>query len=205
MTHLLYLSPNQQQENQWQKILEHVYNHLSDIASNDESLKSRILLPKLLVKNFDDEQIWQQIELLNDVLIDNVQSEINKKLSEKTPSPQKSETACEDAIDDEAPDSDKPENSGDELEVDDDIDGPEEMGHDEEKPDFDLADMDKFCEEVEREPDDEASNSEDEIEADIFGEAMEAEESEDDDKIESKLETELKKVSYSCRYLSSSV
>jgi len=188
---LLYLSPNQHQEKKWQLILENVYNHLSDIASNEESLKSRILLPKLLVKNFDDEQIWQQIELLNDVLVDNVQSEINKKLSEKAPSPEKAETPTDDT-EVEAPDPERPDISDDEKDEDLNIEAQSKAGDDEGKPSFDLADMDKFCEEVERQPDDEADDSGDEMEADIFGEGIE--EDEHDDKIESKLEMELKKV-----------
>lgn len=186
---LLYgLSPNLQQKEQWQHILENMYNHLSEIASNDESLKSRILLPKLLVKNFDEEQIWQQLELLNSVLVENVQSEINKKLSEKTPSPEKAEPPPAD----DAPDSEEPDNSEDEMDEDLDTEAQVKSGDGKTAPKFDLADMDKFCEEVEQEPDEEADESGEEMEADIFGEGDD--EDDEDDKIESKLEMELKKI-----------
>lgn len=174
---LVYLSPSQSQKQKWQQILECVYNHLSDIASHEESLKSRILLPKLLVENFDEEQIWQQVELLNNVLVDNVQSEINKKLSEKMATPQLEPTSNKLVT----PDQDEDEDL--EIEPLDDIDEDAEG-----TPGFDLADMDKFCEDVEREPDEDVEDSEDEMKADIFGDSVE------DEKIQSKLEMELSKV-----------
>ena len=183
---LLYLSANQKQRQEWMQILECLYNHLSDVAAHEPVLKAKILLPKLLVQNFDEEQIWQQVELLNNVLVDNVQSEINKKLTEKIASPQKAaspDTPIEPSTFNE-PMSSEEENEDLDIELEDKI-------CEEGEPGFDLADMDKFCEEVEREQDQEADGSEDE--ADIFGDSMG--DNTDDEKIESKLEMELRKVS----------
>ena len=197
---LLYLSANQNQRQEWVQILECLYNHLSDVAAHEPVLKARILLPKLLVQNFDEEQIWQQVELLNNVLVDNVQSEINKKLTEKVASPQRAaspDTPIEPSTFNE-PMSSEEENEDLNIELE---DKRCEVG--EGKPGFDLTDMDKFCEEVEREHDQDADGSEDE--ADIFGDSMG--DNTDDEKMESKLEMELRKVSLKnyCTHLSSTV
>lgn len=187
---LLYLQPNQEQQNEWKTMIRDIYNHLSLISCHDSSLKQKILIPELLVDNFDEEQIWQQVELLNEVLVNNVQAEIDKKLSEKTPSPEKNnDNELDDIEEEEEQEEHELEESAEEDINEEDIPA--------NKPKFDLADMDKFCEEVEKEPEEGAEGSEEEEDApDIFGDLGEDEDNEDDDVQESKLEQQLKKVKY---------
>jgi len=191
-----YLTENETQHQKWQTILEDVYNHLSLISSNDSKLKQKILLPQLLVKNFDDEQIWQQIELLNSVIIGHVGDEINKKLTQKSSIVTKPAAAKPDEPENEASNDSVLEDEEDIMEEDiGDEEGAPSKPSKSKAPVFNLKDMDKFCEELEKE-DDEVADSDKESEADIFGldDNAEEDEEEDEEEEESKLEKELKKV-----------
>ena len=200
---LSYLTANSTQKNEWQSICEDVYNHLSLIACNDKHIKQKILLPKLLVNNFDDEQIWQQIELINKVLMKDIKSEIDKKLVEKVPSEVITSKKQKKLVEAEYEDTkiDDQQDDEDNLDDEDELENESEVEEDEpskslaevsDKPKFDLADMDKFCEEIEKNDGDVKSESDGELETNIFG--NDDDDNDEEDEIESRLEKELKKV-----------
>ena len=196
---LSYLTADEIQKTEWLSILENIYNHLSLIVCKDTSMKQKILLPKLLVSNFDDEQIWQQIELINSVLSKNILSEIDKKLMGKTPEPEPNSS-----LEKKSKHTKKEFNKSDDKQQDANIDTESDIEKESEsfddaisndKPKFDLADMDKFCEEIEKHDESNNSESGEELEDDIFGNDGDDDgEPEEENMVESRLEKELKKV-----------
>eukprot|EP00116_Pleurobrachia_bachei_P009247 sb/3469509/ len=195
-----YLSAPTSQASRWKDQLSQLYDHIVSVSSSDAALRKQILLPKLLVGSFDDEQIWQQIELINGVLVRNIEGEIEKRLvmAEEVTAPVPPVPEEEDQSD----------NEGDGIEGEEDIDDGEEGEEgeddieegDEDQKAMNLGDMDKFCEAMEKDAfndDKEEDDSEEDEEmegANIFldnaGEGDEGDLSEE----ESKLEKELKKV-----------
>lgn len=196
---LSYLTADEIQKTEWLSILENIYNHLSLIVCKDTSMKQKILLPKLLVSNFDDEQIWQQIELINSVLSKNILSEIDKKLMGKTPEPEPNSS-----LEKKSKHTKKEFNKSDDKQKDENIDTESDIEKESEsfddaisndKPKFDLADMDKFCEEIEKHDESNNSESGEELEDDIFGNDGDDDgEPEEENMVESRLEKELKKI-----------
>ena len=66
--------------NKFTKTLKSVY----DTAKSTESSSGTTTLPELIVKDFDEEQIWQQLELQNDYKFSNFVTDIAKLLTHKT-------------------------------------------------------------------------------------------------------------------------
>ena len=66
--------------NKFTKTLKSVY----DTAKSTESSSGTTTLPELIVKDFDEEQIWQQLELQNDYKFSNFVTDIAKLLTQKT-------------------------------------------------------------------------------------------------------------------------
>ena len=197
---LSYLSFENKNHGNWRSILRDIYNHLVVMASNNLTIKKKILLPTLYTDNFDDEQIWQQIELINDILAGDIDSEISKKLVEKSENDKKQvveldETLLENGDDtkddsfmEEAADiTEELSEYGDELVTETSTENQEPLS-------FNESDMLKFCEEMEKEKPDGSDDEEDVDDVvDIFGEGNDKADNCIDEE-ESRLEKELRKV-----------
>ena len=79
------------------EILRRLTKQLYDLTKSSEGILNIDALPELIIDNFDDEQVWQEIELQNDPCLSRIVDNIaklttNKKLSFK-PKPKKCPTA----------------------------------------------------------------------------------------------------------------
>ncbi|CAH1117170.1 unnamed protein product [Phaedon cochleariae] len=76
----LFLDCDVSLQNRVKTNLKHVYDFLK---SEEVGVRSTDALPELLIRNFDDEQIWQELELQNDQLLTTSLKNVSKLLVNK--------------------------------------------------------------------------------------------------------------------------
>lgn len=204
---LSYLTDNPAQKLTWVNNIKTTYDHLVDVASYNSKIKNQILLPELLVDGFDDEQMWQQIELINNVLIKSISNDIKKssdsgcnisdqekqmeldKMIDDTLEPSDIELPAGDNEDDDLEENENEENENEEEED-------EKLHSNDEKKlkdmFFDMNEMDKILDEQEKKEAEEGTSDEDESDEkpDIFNAESEDDDEEDDPTQQSTAEKE---------------
>jgi len=221
---LSYLTESPAQKTSWVGNMKTMYDHLVDVASYNAQIKDEILLPELLVDGFDDEQMWQQIELINNVLIKSISRDIEKSNeSAFNISEQEKQIELDAMMDEgedglEADDTEIADEDNEDLEdinevedeieeeegddvIEDDIeeDDEEAVGNGEKKTEdkfFDVNEMDKILDEQEKkEAEGESSDeNEDDEKPDIFNAESEDDDDEEDPTQQSTAEKERSKL-----------